>query len=308
MKRIESSSSSTPRVATIGFFDGVHRGHCCLIEQVCKAAALRGMESSVVTFPAHPRQVMNPAFSPQLLTTCEEKLLLLGQTGIDSCLMLPFTPQLASLTACRFMQLLAGQYGVRALVIGYDHRFGHNRSEGFDDYLRYGRELDMEVIQAEPLHCGDAVPHVSSSHIRQLLQQGDVVQAASLLGYRYFLQGTVEEGYQVGRTLGYPTANLQLTDSFKLIPANGVYAVRVTVDEAQTYDGMLCIGHRPTLHNGTHQSIEVHLFDFTGNLYHHTLRIEFVQYTRSERQFSSLDELRQRMALDEQEIRTLLRG
>ena len=309
-----------PLVATIGFFDGVHRGHRYLISQVQQVALQRGMTPAVVTFPRHPRQVMQADYAPRLLTTFDEKMQLLSDTGVSCGILLDFTPALARLTARQFMQMLAADYGVQVLVIGYDHRFGHNRSEGFDDYVGYGRELGIEVIQAHQLPPDESGLVVSSSQVRLLLSQGEVAEAARLLGYPYFLQGEVEFGYQVGRTIGFPTANVLPNDPFKLIPADGVYAVRVAVadenppedghsfSKVTSYDGMLCIGHRPTLQNGPSRSIEVHLFDFEGDLYHRTLRVEFVQFTRKEERFDSLEALRQRISLDEQEIRTLLRG
>lgn len=309
-----------PLVATIGFFDGVHRGHRYLIEQVRQVARERGLAPAVVTFPKHPRQVMQPEYAPRLLTTFEEKMQLLSRVGVEYCILLAFTPELAQLTARQFMQMLADDYGVRALVIGYDHRFGHHRSEGFEEYVRFGQELGMEVIQAHQLPQEEATVAVSSSRVRQLLERGEVAEAAHLLGYRYFLQGEVEAGYQVGRTIGFPTANLLPDNPLKLIPAEGVYAVRVALLDAPAsavgqqaadlswYGGMLCIGRRPTLQNGSERSIEVHLFDFSGNLYHRSLRIELVQFTRQEQRFDSLEALRQRIALDEQEIRSLLQS
>ena len=309
-----------PLAATIGFFDGVHRGHRYLIEQVQQVAQERGLTSAVVTFPKHPRQVMQPDYAPRLLTTFEEKMQLLGRAGLECSILLAFTPELARLTARQFMQMLADDYGVRVLVIGYDHRFGHHRNEGFEDYLRYGQELGMEVIQARQLPEEEDAVAVSSSRIRQLLSQGEVAEAARLLGYRYFLQGEVEAGYQVGRTIGFPTANLLPNDPYKLIPAEGVYAARVALLDASSaatdqqiaecswYGGMLCIGRRPTLQNGSDRTIEVHLFDFSGNLYHRLLRIELVQFTRQEQRFDSLEALRQRIARDEQEIRALLQS
>lgn len=312
MRRITSlpeGENPVPVVATIGFFDGVHLGHRCLIDQVKEVAARRGMASAVVTFCQHPRRVMQCSFSPALLTSATEKQELLETTGIDECIMLDFTPQLALLSAGQFMKQLHDRYGVQALVIGYDHRFGHNRSEGFEDYVRYGAQLGMEVIQAQPLTLEGESATASSSRIRQLLLQGDVEQATRLLGYRYFLQGEVESGYQVGRTIGFPTANIRVEEEFKLIPAPGVYAVQVTtLDNGKRFGGMLCIGHRPTLGNGHKLSIEVHLFDYTGNLYHQPLRVEFVRFTRNEQRFNSLEQLRQRISLDEKEIRTLLKN
>lgn len=304
-------TNARPCVATIGFFDGVHCGHRYLISQVCDAAAMRGLASAVVTFSVHPRRVMHPDFAPELLTTCAEKNHLLSETGIDLCLMLDFTPQLAQLSARQFMEQLKTRYHVQALVIGHDHRFGHNRDEGFDDYLCYGRELGMEVLLSRAYYyniCaewGDEQGTVSSSCVRHLLKEGEVAHAATLLGYPYFLQGTVVKGYQVGRRIGYPTANLQVADSDKLVPADGVYVVRVRV-QGDDYGGMLSIGHRPTFDNGPERSIEVHIFRFQGDIYDCPMRIEFVQRLRKELKFNSPDELIARLKQDEQQALAIL--
>ena len=306
---------SCPLVATIGFFDGVHRGHRYLIEQVVEAARARGFGSAVVTFPVHPRRVMQPDFSPRLLTTEAEKLELLSATGVDRCILLPFTAGLAALSAAEFMALLRDSYGVRVLVVGHDHRFGHNRTEGFADYVRHGEALDMEVLLARAYHyyigtpaereCQPCDGAVCSSLVRSLVTEGRVSRAAEMLGYDYFLQGKVVGGYRVGRTLGFPTANLRVDDPEKLIPADGVYAVRVRL-MGREYGGMLSIGMRPTLANGTERSIEVHIFDFHDDAYDQPLRISFVKRTRDELKFADIQSLKQQLAQDEAEIRKLL--
>lgn len=301
-------SDNLPSVATIGFFDGVHRGHRFLIEQVKHEAQVRGLASSVITFPVHPRKVLQDDYRPHLLSTPQEKLTLLEETGIDQCILLDFTTHLAGLTAREFMEVLKNRYRIRALVIGYDHRFGHNRSEGFEDYVRYGHELDMEVIPARAcrLHTPRGETPVSSSLIRRLLLEGEVAQANECLGYPYFINGTVVSGHRVGHQLGYPTANLQPDHPDKLIPDNGVYAVHVTLDGRQRYGGMLNIGFRPTLDNGNERSIEVHIFDFGQDIYHHPLRLSFLQRIRAERRFASLDELTAQLQRDAAAIRHLL--
>lgn len=305
MKIGATSSDNRPKVATIGFFDGVHRGHRYLISQVRAVAVRRGWDTAVVTFPVHPAHVMRPEHCPALLTTCSEKLELLSQAGVDDCILLEFTPQLAALSAYEFMKLLKEQYQIGALVIGYDHRFGHDRRDGFNDYVRYGAELGIDVVPAMAFYGVDETDAVSSSRIRKLLQAGQVSEAKVCLGYEYFLQGTVVGGYQVGRTLGYPTANLEVDCSDKLIPADGVYAVRVYHDGI-SYGGMLSIGLRPTLANGTNRSIEVHLFDFHQDIYLHPLRLSFVCRTREELKFNSIDELVAQLQRDEVQIRSLL--
>ena len=298
-----SGKELLPSVATIGFFDGVHRGHRFLIEQVCKAAAARGLASSVITFPVHPRKVMQPGFHPELLTTCDEKVALLAGTGVDYCVMLDFTLDLARLSAKQFMAALKQDYQVQALVIGYDHRFGHNRSEGFDDYVRYGRELGMEVILAQA-YSTDAMT-VSSSAVRLLLLEGNVSEGANCLGYHFFLNGTVVSGYHVGRKIGFPTANLCVNDSEKLVPADGVYAVYVFLGEKK-HTGMLSIGYRPTLNNGIDRSIEVHIFNFDADIYDQPMRLSFVHRTRPELKFDSIDELIAQLHKDEAEITAIL--
>ena len=277
-----------PSVATIGFFDGVHLGHRHLINQVKMAASLNGWCSSIITFPVHPRQVIQSNYQPSLLSSPEEKVELLGTTGIDNCILLPFTRELSQLTAREFMQLLYDNYKVRMLVIGYDHRFGHNRAETFEDYCRYGRELGIHIMQATAYT--QEQDKVSSSAIRRALLSGEISTATKYLGYNYFMQGTIVSGYQVGRKIGFPTANLQVDFPNKLIPAIGVYAVRVSV-KGQNYKGMLNIGHRPTINNGTDLSIEVHILDFEGDIYNQPMRIEFIDFLRPEAKFHSVDEL-----------------
>ena len=290
--------SLPPTVATIGFFDGVHLGHRYLINQVKIAASQCGWCSSIITFPIHPRQVIQSDYQPQLLSSPEEKIELLSQTGVDNCILLPFTRELSKLTAWEFMQLLYEQYKVRMLVIGYDHRFGHNRAETFEDYCRYGRELGIHIMQATAYT--QEQDKVSSSAIRRALLSGDVMTAHKYMGYNYFLEGTVVSGYQVGRKIGFPTANLRVDFPYKLIPSIGVYAVRVQV-AGQQWKGMLSIGYRPTINNGNDLSIEVHILDFQGDIYNQKMRIEFIEFLRPEIKFDSVDELIAQMHKDKEE-------
>lgn len=287
------------KVATIGFFDGVHRGHQHLLRQVLEVAHQRHMASLVVTFFQQPRHVVTHETDRFfLLTTTNEKLHLLQQAGIDHCEVMEFTQELALMTAHDFMQLLHDKYGVSALVIGYDHRFGHNRSEGFDDYVRYGKQLGIEVLQATQF------PAVSSTKIRELLLEGDLEAANQILGYRYMLEGQVVNGFHIGQTMGFPTANLQVAPE-KLIPADGVYAVMVELDGEQ-HQGMLNIGTRPTLANSDERSIEVHIFDFHDNIYDKELRLSLVKRTRGEVKFASKEQLILQLQQDAAEIKTIL--
>lgn len=298
MNVIEDIHPQSPTVATIGFFDGVHLGHRFLIQQVKVAASQTGWQSSIITFPVHPRQVIQSEFQPQLLSSPEEKIELLASTGVDNCILLPFTRELSQLTAYEFMQLLYDKYKVRMLVIGYDHRFGHNRTETFEDYCRYGRELGIHIMQASAYT--QEQDKVSSSAIRRALQTGDICTANKFLGYPYFLEGTVVSGYKVGRKIGYPTANLRVDFPNKLIPSIGVYAVYVYVN-GEKHKGMLNIGYRPTINNGTDLSIEVHILDFQGDIYHQKMRIEFIEFLRPEEKFHSVDELILQMHKDKEE-------
>lgn len=279
-----------PCAATIGCFDGVHLGHRFLISQVCEAAADMKLKSAVITFPVHPRQVMQSDYRPQLLSCPEQKNSLIGCIEADYCILLPFTKELSMLTAREFMQELYSQYNVRTLVIGYDHRFGHNRAETFEDYCLYGKKIGIEVIKAEPLRDEDNDVFISSSVVRKLLLSGDIRNANKYLGYRYYIDGTVTGGYKVGRTIGFPTANISPSCADKLIPASGVYAVRTCVG-GKCYRGMLNIGCRPTVNNGSNVSIEVHILEFDGDIYNHRIRIEFIERIRPEVKFASLEEL-----------------
>lgn len=290
-------------VATIGSFDGVHRGHRCLLNQVRGIADERGLKAVAVTFALSPRKVLGGSdMAP--LNGVEERVKLLREVGMDDVCVLHFTREMAGMTARDFMQqVLRDQLGVAVLVIGYDHRFGCNRADGFDDYVRYGCELGIEVVRGEVCMEGDEA--VSSTRIRQCLMEGRVDEAAQLLGYNYKLCGTVVGGYRVGRKIGFPTANIGVEGGEKLLPADGVYAVLVTDNDGSQLAGMLNIGHRPTVNNGAERSIEVNILDFEGDLYGKSLCIEFVERLREERSFASLDELTAQLAADRKKVRSI---
>lgn len=299
--------AASQRVATIGFFDGVHTGHRYLLSQVERLARENSMAGMAVTFERHPRQVLQTDYCPVLLNTPEEKYRHLAESGIDACVMLDFTVQMAQLSARDFMRLfLRERYGVEKLVMGYDHRFGHERHLSLADYQAIGREVGIEVVQAEAFQTADLT--VSSSAIRRLLQGGDVDRANRCLGYAYELAGTVVDGHHVGRDLGYPTANLRPENVLKLVPGRGVYAVEAVYD-GKTYPAMLNIGFRPTLDNGAESTIEAHLFGFSGNLYGETLTLRFLHRVRDEQRFPSLDALKRQLAEDAARVcRMLGRG
>jgi len=294
-----------PCVATIGFFDGVHRGHQFLIDEVKTEAAKAGLQSLVITFDRHPRQVLQQSYQPQLLTTLDEKLRLLSLTGIDDIYVLHFTQDMAGLTAKEFMsQILHDKLNVKKLVIGYDNRFGHNRAEGFDDYVQYGRDLGIEVIQAHPFEISGV--KVSSSVVRAFLNGGEVEMAKRCLGRPFMLSGTVVRGFQEGRKMGFPTANLQTAEGL-LIPADGVYAVKVKVcDTGKWLPAMTNIGTRPTFH-GTTRTLETHIFDFSKDIYDMPMTVAFVKRVRGEQMFDSEHALAEQLRKDEQEIRKILK-
>ncbi len=293
MKKIFSDnipSNLCASVATIGFFDGVHLGHQHLIHQVVEEAKEREMESMVVTFDRHPRQVLSPDFHPQLLTSYEEKMVRLAKTGVDNCVVLRFTPEMASLSAADFMRhVLHGQLAVRRLVMGYDNRFGKGSAEGFDDYVRHGATLGMEVVQGAPLSV-DGI-RVSSSTIRQMLLQGDVETATRCLGHQYTLVGRVVEGYQQGRRLGFPTANLLLEDVAKMLPAPGAYVARVRLEGSMEMKRAVTnIGMRPTF-QGHGMAIETHVINYDGDLYGKRMLVALTHRLREERKFESTGRL-----------------
>ncbi len=294
-----------PCVATIGFFDGVHRGHQFLIKHVIDEAHKAGLLSLVVTFDRHPRQVLHQDYQPELLTTLDEKVNLLRQTGIDNVEVLHFDTGLASLTARDFMQqVLHDKLNVKKLVIGYDNRFGHNRSEGFDDYVRYGKEMGIEVIRNTAYLLNGV--KVSSSVVRSFLKEGEVQMASLCLGRDYAIAGKVVSGYKEGRKIGYPTANLDTSASVLLIPKGGVYAVMARIDgESRWRQAMMDIGTRPTF-EGDHTSLEVNIFDYQGNLYGKTLQVRFVKRVRDELKFSNVAALTSQLSKDEIKIRQIL--
>ena len=289
--------------ATIGFFDGVHQGHRFLMERLKAIAKERGMQSMAITFERHPRQVVQGGWKPELLTQLHEKLKLLKATGIDTVVVLRFNRQMAALSAREFMELMYDRLGVRLLLTGYDNRFGHDRSEGFEDYQRYGQALGIEVL------CGDALTigqqNVSSSWVRQLLKEGKVEEAARCLGRPYSISGQVVHGEQIGRTIGFPTANLQPEDD-TLIPQDGVYAVMVDLDNGSHHQGIMNIGTRPTF-NGTGRTLETNLLEPVGDLYDQQLIIHFIARLRNEQQFPSADALAAQIKKDKEQATDILK-
>ncbi|WP_066832107.1 bifunctional riboflavin kinase/FAD synthetase [Rufibacter ruber] len=274
-------------VVTSGTFDGVHVGHQKILARLTESARQSTGQSVVITYWPHPRTVLNPHDdSLRLLSTIEERIEALEQFGVDYLLILPFTREFAQLTSEEYIQqILINTLHTKKLVIGYDHRFGKNREGGFDYLQANARRYGFEVEEI-PRQDIDEVG-VSSSKIRTALEKGDVETAARYLGRPYTLSGRVVEGKKLGRTLGYPTANLQPQDKLKQVPAIGIYAVMVKTTSG-SFKGMLSIGTNPTV-NGSSQTIEVHLFDFEGELYGQEITLSFIAYMRPEEKYENLD-------------------
>ncbi len=287
-------------VATIGFFDGVHLGHRFLLRQLREVAEERGQRSLVVTFDRHPRQVIDTDYVPQLLTTTEEKTDLLCGTGVNEIFVLHFDKEMSMMSARSFMRMMRDELDVGVIVMGYDHRFGHDGAEGLD-YSSLASELGMETVKAHELPQLKA----SSSAIRRLLQRGDVEGAEKLLGYPYRLGGKVVHGKAVGRRLGFPTANIEVQEE-KLIPASGVYAVWVTLGDGSRHAGMLNIGNRPTLTDKGELTVEVYVLDYDGDLYDETIRVDMVAHLREEQRFDSVEALSLRLSQDAEAVRAML--
>lgn len=286
--------------ATIGFFDGVHRGHQFMIDSLTTMAHAQGRLSLVITFDRHPRQVVHADYVPQLITTTDEKLQLLDTTTADRIEMLHFDAQMAQLSAYEFMrQVLHEKYGVAMLLTGYDNRFGHNRAEGFADYVRYGEEMGMEVLQNTPIDIDGM--RVSSSLIRRLIVEGNITEANNCLGHPYSITGSVAHGFQEGRRIGFPTANIVPESAEKLVPGNGVYATRVSVEGGEWMPAMLNIGTNPTFQR-QQTTIEAHIIGFEGDIYGRKVRVEFGRKLRDEQRFESVEALQKQLEADKKEV------
>ncbi len=295
----------TPSAATIGCFDGVHRGHQMLVQMMVRQAQERGLKPIAVTFDRLPRQLFDPDFHPQVLSTLDEKVTYLKELGVEEVVVLPFTHQLAALSAEAFMrEILRDQLSVKLLVTGYDHRFGHDRSEGFNDYVRYGQGLAIDVVRGDVAMMGDQMA-VSSTVIRQLLaEEGRVEAMPDVLTRRYMLSGRVVSGEHIGHELGFPTANLEPDCQEKLIPASGAYAVWAIVDD-QRMPAMMNIGTRPTF-EGKRQTLEVHILADVGNLYGRKMTVEFVSRLRAEQRFDTREALIAQLEHDKRTTEELL--
>jgi len=282
-----------PSHLTMGTFDGLHRGHQALLKPLVAGAREAGAASVVVTFEPHPRCVLDPENCPANLTTLEEKTWLLDQLGLDHLVVIPFTPQIAALSPAVFMERLLRGIQARRMVIGENHRFGH-RQRGDPAFLRRLGTRHHFTVEVAPTLARGKAP-ISSSRIRRLVLLGQVRAAAQLLGRDYVIRSTVEHGLKRGRDLGFPTANLRIGAN-KLLPATGIYAVRVDIEE-RTYAGALSVGFRPTFGSNS-LTVEVYILDFDGDVYDRLLTVWFVQRLRAEKRFASVPALQQQMTRD----------
>ena len=288
------------QIATIGFFDGVHKGHRYLFKQLNEEAAARGLKPLIVTFEEHPRTVLQSDYIPKLLSTKEERKALLSAYG--EVVMLRFST-IRDLTAEQFMIRLKEEYGVEVLLMGYDHRFGSDGLRNPEDYCRVGAKQGIEVLRMEEYQ--DGTQHVSSTEIRTALEKGDVERAKELLGRPYALFGKVVHGKGLGRTIGFPTANIEPEEPNKIIPMAGVYEVKVKGERLKdegvnelANERVSGLGVKGICNIDAKGTIEVHLLGYKGNLYGQNLTIQFMQFIRKERQFHSLDELQQQIKAD----------
>ena len=294
---INEFHSDKKTIVTLGTFDGVHLGHTEILKKLTQNTNKGAFESTVLTFFPHPRIILQGKSDLKLLNTINEKIELLEKIGIDNLIIHPFDEKFAELSADAFVKsILVDQLHVQKIIIGYDHRFGKNRTANIDDLITFGTEYDFEVEQISAQEIDEI--SISSTKIRTALEEGDIQLANEYLGYQYFLSGTVVKGKQLGRTIGFPTANILLEEEYKLVPQNGVYIVRVVVDR-QTIFGMMNIGFNPTV-QGKEKTIEVHLFDFDSDIYNCKIQVSIVQRIRSEKKFESVELLKQQLNKDKE--------
>ncbi len=301
--QIEKLPSFKNAVITIGAFDGVHAGHQAILENLRKYAENVKGETIVITFHPHPRRVLNSVDAPSMLTSLEERIERFQTIGIDHLVIVPFDHIFAELSAEEYLsKFLLQLFKPKIIVIGYDHRFGKDRIGDFQYLKTMSSSMGYKVFEIPEQVLQES--RVSSSKIREYVLNGDIEQANKLLTYPYQLHGKVIEGDKLGRTLGYPTANLSLIDSDKLIPASGVYAVTVKIHQKgniRNEKGMMNIGYRPTV-NGKERRIEVHIFNFDEDIYHHQMKVSLIRYTRKEMKFSGLDALIEQLTKDKEQI------
>lgn len=284
-------------VITVGSFDGVHQGHQVILRELAEYAEKIGGESILITFYPHPRSVLQPQAEFSVLNTFEEKLDNLAKSGLTNMVVIPFDQHFSEMTAEQYVEDFIWKYfSPKAIIIGYDHRFGKGRTGSIDTFRQFQQQYGYELLEIEAAKIEEIA--VSSTKIRQALKQGQIDKATELLGYHYPLKGKVVKGNQLGRTLGFPTANIVVDDPFKLVPQQGVYLVHAMIKQGK-FNALLNIGYRPTL-GGSTQSIEAYLFDFEQEIYGAAIQVVFLQKIRDEQKFESLDALKAQLNRDRQ--------
>ncbi|WP_430928271.1 bifunctional riboflavin kinase/FAD synthetase [Polaribacter marinivivus] len=298
-------TSQEKTFVTIGTFDGVHFGHQKIIEKLVLEAKKEGKKSVVLTFFPHPRMVLQKEASIELINTIEERAKLLEKTELDYLIIHPFSKEFSRTTALEFVRdFLVNQLNISKLIIGYDHHFGKNREGNIKQLTEYSQLYDFTVEEIPAQDIDDV--SVSSTKIRRALHAGNLKTANNYLGYNFMINGVVVNGKQLGGKIGYPTANIDVKESYKLIPKTGVYVVKSEIDNETIY-GMMNIGNRPTV-DGKHQTIEVHFFDFNKDLYHQSLTVELIYFLRDEHKFDSIDSLIHQLKIDENTARNYIKN
>ena len=285
-------------VVTIGTFDGVHYGHQKIVKRLCELAKETGGESVILTFFPHPRLILDPENQNlKMINTVKQKAEILAGLGVDHLIIIPFTRDFSNLSAREYIQqILVDTIGTKYIIVGYDHRFGKDRKGGMPELELYAKEFDYKIELIKEQDINDVA--VSSTKIRQALLQGDVALAAEYLGYPFSIEGRVVKGDKIGRTIGYPTANIFVEETYKLIPSDGIYAVTVKMGD-ESYRGMAYIGQRPTI-NGMTRNIEVNIFDFNKEIYGQTIVMTFLQFLRHDVKFTGLEALKEQLHEDKQ--------
>ena len=298
---IEAFSSKTPTVLTIGTFDGIHIGHKKILDRLLNTAKNKKIQSLLLTFFPHPRMVLQKDSNIKLIHTINERANILETLGLENLIIQPFSKEFSRLSATEFVRdTLVNQLNVKHIIVGYDHRFGRNRTANIDSLKEFGEIYDftVEEISAQDI---DEVS-VSSTKIRNALAEGNLQTANTYLGGAFQLNGTITKGKGIGKTINFPTANILISEEYKIIPKNGVYIAKATIDN-NTYFGMMNIGTNPTV-NGSSQSIEIHLFNFNKDIYNKNISVELLKRIRSEHKFASIDSLKQQLEKDKNEALT----